>query len=913
MDLKSVLIIAFSSVSVLMVSVESKKEEAKFFKLLRKLDSINMYKRKQVYEKLADFLYKNPYERYINVLKRRSKKVRLEQKLLLLNLAEKFSKITPYLKRIYSNNFMQQCPKLRLYGIDFLTDTKSYYHYWVQDKKFVYGECNRCEIREYLKELFFYTELFKEKEPSVFNIQPKNISERFDELLKINKNRRRKSLSLTLAGINYGMANIYVYAKSKNALKKISSVLLPYLCFKKHGSYIFYRYQYDDEQFNILRDNTCNSFLTLFGKYISKKSKDDLKERFKNVISRIKLRTSRYHLKQLLVFERNIDVINKFKLFPQALRYKNILREVISDKLNRLKSVCNRMSGLHNIEECGYTVKYIKSIYPYNEIIKSINSGCLCLYVNYSRINLSQLLLDNLPPRKFRWGALPRAGLTGTGESITVCEKDRLNSLMCDNPLYALKITTQCKSIKLRRFVMRIMSNFDLYSKICLQTDRDRMRYYYSSTKDYVKAIEIMGKLKRNIPKILKYTYSYIINRLYMSREVLQDLFIIINKLGDRQKYAMIKKLIRKITESITSQYTGNDYEKLRAIQDIIFECARSVFAKHCDRVLEDRTMKKLLRGILYRSVIAYIPLKLQKYFYDIMKKSSGNYLFGILKVAEYIRTISMREEILYRAYRQNTKFSSDYLEKATNVLPGSKRRKTQLAVYLLLFITDNKNIHKRIMKTYSLYFKGDDRISYKNIMTGIIERIYYNLSFPGEDVSRMLLKKGIFTEEVLNELKGAIKYICNGYIYNIPDFVTLFGGIFDGDRYEELTSLHTEIKYKIVMLFPMILSSVKNYLQLNKNIYFTTVNNLLSNEYVKNKFCRDMACSDLYRMEFMPKTSKIVRNIYRKLMKVNGDAFRHFYFYLPIIVNMKTKKIIISDFVNINKLVIRILRRSIR
>lgn len=939
---KKVVISVFLIILVLVVKTEDKKEK-RFFKLLWKLDSIKRYKRKEAYEKLIDFLYKNPQEKYRDILKRRSRKVAFEQRLLLLNLIEKRDKLISSVKVLENNTFFQQCRKVRLRAIDFITDTITYYNFQIKGNQEINErtkreicthlenyKCNRDWINNFLKQQFFYAGLFKEYDPLVINTFIRG--DTFSSLETLLRNKGlppRNDWTVWNVDRTYNVLDLFVYGKKRKTLKRIASLLLPFKCFKR-PSYIYNEVFVQDAWDEYKRryfasfsmHRKCYNFLFLFGKYLSDKSRNELKELFGKVVTNIKSKAVFYPLKQLLIFDNYISAIIKFKVFSEGVVYKSIIADAISNRLRKIRRLCRKTPKLTSLEreENIYEIEYISSDKRYAKFVNGINTACLYMYLeNERRDNYLMDEVINIILPRFRVRAIG-GNIVEQESSAGVCDRKILYNSICRAPLYVLKTVLSCRDITLKHKIIKKITDFKLYLKNCGFSFFVIQSYHRNRVLDYLKALEVIGQTKRNLPKIVKYLFSQIQVMLldrYIYNEVIIYLFTTVNKYEKKRRYELTEKILIKLLMNTLQKV--NDRQRLLNIILTLINGA----LKSNPQVLENNQIKMLLVKTFYLVIVRYSPFRLRKYLIDIVKRLNGYEIYKVLRIVSYsnITSNAMDERLLnlvigLRNRRtvvlNNPKGGGD---KEGVTLPAAGQyqvQKDERAFLLLLLFSTDKKAWNKIRKKY----KTNQWSKYSEIFEKTLSNIVSEITIREREVDKKLIgflyNNSSFGNFIVAMLTSIMNNMCKGIIYDPANLVRYFLILFDIEQEIDESSISTyaKTKYKAIKLFPILLADVKNYIRLDDEIYFTTLSNLITKENVKKRFCGNNKCKEQYKLRFLYSTPKIVKGVYRILFRSDVVTYKNSFFYLPLIINTKTKEIIISDFVKLNNVIEKILKR---
>ncbi len=922
-EYRDILIVIFFTFCIFLYGDLSQKDR-EFFRLLRKLDSIQRHKRADAYKRIVYFIMLNPEKKYLNILKNRTKRVPLEQKLALENIIEKFTKLLVHRSEVEGNNFFKECPDKKIIGLDFLAGTKSFY-----DDNFAGGEQNISEY-ERARQLFLYYIGFTKAgkflllEPGRLQYYERTINEilsSYKQVAKFGGPVKNVYIDFMIDSV----VDLYLLSRNKKATRKVANYLLEVACLNTTTYSIIREYDYKRDLGDI---NVCENFLNIFGSYVSKKFKSRLKDRYKGIIIKIKSGSFGNELLPLVVLDRNLSAILKFKVFPQASVYQSIIRSKIKRKLYEIRNICKRVDRILKfkdpVEDSNIT-KYLKGVNEYRKIIDRITTMCLILYTKYERYSYNMLLLLANNPRGGGLGL----GVVVTNEPpFTPCDIDKLIKLSCSMPLYALRIALlSCKSKGLIKNLIFRLINYNSYVKNC-RTGMGVI-YDFRLPDEYLQLLKSLGKIKMNIPYIIKDRLNGIISSII--------------KLGDPRAYNDGRNFISAMDSyivEITMSLSYLDENRKKRLTINIMRKLVSQYIKNFSKVIQKNTdishLVFVIVDAIYRAFVesknTKDTLDLFRAFLEVDNIRRFLYIDFLWKVIDKT-SLSLRNTLTKVARNFNGyelfsllvthKIIMDYLLRVTSnvIVQEGNIIKEQAAFFTLMLGINNAKIQRRLIMNSRKLFNNN----FKKIRDGIIEEfLYINMRYPyyeryqfplieivkmEEAGYNIIFKSIFFKKEVFKYINKAFKNICKYLPARFDVFMRYLQMIINIAESGNLDEKYKKLFRRIIRLFPIALSMVNHYIQPDKNLYFSSLDVLKSEGIVNYPFCKGEDCIKSYEIEFLEGTSNVVRDSYTTLLRSEIKINRRIPFYVPLIVDIKAKKIIISDFDKINKFVFDILR----
>ncbi|MFN7181227.1 MAG: hypothetical protein ACK4NF_00930 [Planctomycetota bacterium] len=945
------------------LQAEFSKLDRKFFKLLWKLSSIKKYKRVEAYKKLINFLLDHSEKKYIDIIRQRRKVVPLEQKIALENILGKIDKIRVYNEKVAENRYIKKCPDKKLTALDFLAGVATIY-----PEKLI---SSRDGYRDY-SHLFNYTGITKSARKFLGN-SPLCVSYIENVLTdEIEKKARGRFLPaiIRLKGmipspvhkdITEGnittLVNFYIYGKDRKILRKLSKYFVKYYCLYNAGFSID---SLEDERKKFSKEiknldyNTCEIFLSLFARYILPASKAELGEIYKSLIANIKFKKSISPLPRLLLLERNLNALVRFNLFPQASMYQNIIKNKIKSKLNSIKKMCKKTEKLLQFKNNLVTtsiINYLKSAPEYSRILSNISQGCLIMFTEYEKFKNQRSIYAIFNRR------MGRASVQVVEKGI--CNIEFLNFLACTKPLVAIRTAVGCRKRNLGGKLVSEIINYTEYQELCNSL---RLQYYYGPliSEQYLLTLQLFGELETNIPKIINYNAERIMDTSYTLPErrntIIQDDMPVNMFSNEYRTNLLYLENIHRILSYIDPAEEKELF--LGVLHKIIFEFIRDAkkiqknFDPHfatfeilniiyftssspaegameiADELLESKNIKLSLYKVFEKELTRSVPVNFRKTISKIGKSLSAKRLFFTLKIHQMINNVLF--EHIFRPY-----VFPDYEIKGRFPKLEKNYIKKLSSLFTLLLTINNEKIEKKLMINLHRITKAIDSKNKKNknkenknkenkenIVKKVLDNLYfylYKTERTGININgnrqelRKLISPSIYLKYVVfNYLDNISKNPCNILPGDLQELSYYFRTAIEITKYHTISKKERALLATLIGLFPNILSSINDYFKIGENIYFTTLDKMWGNSNTFSSFCKSKNCIRDYRLGFFPNTSKLVRQTYQDL--INNDAeidSNRFCFYLPLIVDTKTKQVIISDFERINEWVYKMLENK--
>ncbi|MFN7182129.1 MAG: hypothetical protein ACK4NF_05580, partial [Planctomycetota bacterium] len=526
--------------------------------------------------------------------------------------------------------------------------------------------------------------------------------------------------------------------------------------------------------------------------------------------------------------------MRKFSEFIWAKKYYSLVNAILKKeikKFNRLcitrkKSMTNLFVLINNAKVLRFIVKYVKGI--------KINS-CLAKIIY---------------PHKFGYYRVKIA-------DIYNCDNYRgeLSFNICD-PFEFLYMYKKCRYYKPPRQLIKTFFNPFLYMKRCSPN--------ILNFQDYIYVLILQDKLKRNIPRFVKYFKTFFNHKQLTSYidfyTTFQNFVIFLNFLNKRFSIKIFKYIFFKALKRYLD-YTRKDESffytyKLSMFVEIGVDERYKAYRKLLFSIQKQKNVKNLLINFLGEKIERVFgsnePI-FTKYGFKMLKKLDSLELLTLINRYLYpygpekeiiIFFLKLFKEIQENGEKDNLKLSSSQDGKRSEKLSPTLHE-------MLLFILNNPEL-------VSILIKYDKNSALLNIMKDMVKDMATN---PCKYFAQLL--------EIENRLKLISLWFSN------PNF--------------KIDSESRKYILSILKFFPFYPLYQKYFLKITDELVITNLDYFLIN---KHQIFQD----GKFRITILDGTNEEIVKVYKNLLKLKDSVEIQQALYLPLLINVKLKKVIITN-----------------